>query len=453
MEKKTGKELIYQVMRHEETDRVPWVPFAGVHAGFLKHYGADEVLKDSEKLYESLLEVVRLYRPDGLPVTFDLQLEAEILGCDLQWSNNSPPAVITHPLADTDEVPSDRKIGKEEGRLPLVFDVVERLKKDVGKEVALYGLFCGPFTLASHLRGSSIFMKMLKDPDYMKRIMDWCTDISLSMCEYYIDSGVDVVAPVDPLISQISPKHFEAYCAEPYRRIFDYIRERGSLSSFFVCGNAIKNIEVMCQTGPDAISVDENIPMAAVKEISDRYNVVAGGNIPLTTVMLFGSQQDNMKAVVDMLDTLNHKNLIISPGCDMPYNVPVQNGMACAQAIHDPESARALLANYSQEDPTDGIEVELPDYGNLTKPLVELFTLDPVACAACTYMLAAVEEAKAIVGDGADWGDYRYNKLEDIARMKKVGVANLPSIYINGKLYYDSLIPTKEELIETIRNV
>ena len=34
--------------------------------------------------------------------------------------------------------------------------------------------------------------------------------------------------------------------------------------------------------------------MAEGKEITDRYNVALGGNIPLTTTMLFGNQMDNM---------------------------------------------------------------------------------------------------------------------------------------------------------------
>ena len=35
---------------------------------------------------------------------------------------------------------------------------MKRVKKEIGDDVALYGLICGPFTLASHLRGTDIFM-------------------------------------------------------------------------------------------------------------------------------------------------------------------------------------------------------------------------------------------------------------------------------------------------------
>ena len=46
---------------------------------------------------------------------------------------------------------------------------------------------------------------------------------------------------------------------KPFTELFAHIREKGAYSSFFVCGDATRNIEVMCQTNPDAISVDENV--------------------------------------------------------------------------------------------------------------------------------------------------------------------------------------------------
>ncbi len=77
------KELLFRTLRHEETERAPWVPFAGVHAGRLKGYTATEMLTDAGKAFESLMEVNRLYKPDGQPVIFDLQIEAECLRADL----------------------------------------------------------------------------------------------------------------------------------------------------------------------------------------------------------------------------------------------------------------------------------------------------------------------------------------------------------------------------------
>lgn len=445
----TGKESIINLLKKEKVDQVPWVPFAGVHAGKLKNYTAKEVLQDKDKLVASLLEVKKLYQPDGMPVVFDLQVEAEILGCELLWAEDNPPSVRSHPLAETKDIPCSCMVPSEsDGRIPMILEAMREVKEKIGDDTALYGLITGPFTLASHLRGVNLFMDMIEDPEYTKKLLTFTTEVAKAMGKYFIEAGMDVIAVVDPLVSQISPRHFKKLLHEPFKDVFDFIREKKALSSFFVCGDATRNIEPMCITNPDSISVDENVDIVAAKEITDQYNIVIGGNIPLTTVMLHGTQQDNMKYVTDLLDKITHDKLIIAPGCDMPYDIPIENAIAIQQAIRQPEEVKAMLENYSAAE--EEIEVELPDYENLQKPFIEVFTLDSESCAACTYMMGAANDAKEHFGDAIDVVEYKYTKKESIARCKAMGVTNLPSMYINGELVYKSIIPSRQELFEKI---
>lgn len=447
-----SKEFLFKALQHENTyGQAPWVPFAGVHAGKLKGYSAEEVLKDGDKLFESLMEVYKLYVPDGMPVIFDLQVEAEILGCELLWASNNPPSVKSHPLAGEKKIPCKCKIPNEEsGRIPMILDVMKRLKEEIGESVALYGLITGPFTLASHLRGSDIFMDMISDPAYVSELLEFCGEVALKMSKMYIDAGMDVIAVVDPLVSQISPKHIDKLLAPSFKAVFDYIRSNEIYSCFFVCGNATKQIESMCKMQPDGISVDENVNMKEAKKVTDKYNITIAGNIPLTTTMLFGNQQDNMKAVIDLLDSMDHTNLIISPGCDMPYDTPIENTIAAAQAVKTPNEIREMIRNYEGGSFAD-IEVGIPDYSNLDRVLIEIFTLDPEQCAACTYMVNIVADNYETISDIADFVVYKYNIKEDIARTVKMGIKNLPTICVNGEQKWISMIPSKEELINEVR--
>lgn len=449
------KEILIKTLQHEEVEQVAWLPFAGVHAGKLVGYNAEEVLRDGDKLFEALMEVHKIYKPSGQPVVFDLQVEAECLGCDLAWTKDGPPSVASHPLEGEEELETPCYCtipSKEAGRIPMILDVMKRMKAAVGETTALYGLICGPFTLATHLRGNDIFMDMYDDDEAVIKFLDYCNAIAMKMTDYYVEAGMDVIAVVDPLISQISSEHFEEFMSAPFTKLFDHIRELGAFSSFFVCGDATRNIEVMCKTGPDSISIDENVDLLAAKAITDKYNIVIGGNIPLTTVMLHGTQQDNMKFVVELLDKMeNKKNFILAPGCDMPYDIPIENTIGIVQALNETESVREILKNYVAED--DTIEVELPDYEHLEKPLVEVFTLDSATCAACTYMMGAANEAKASFGDAIDMVEYKFTIKENIARCKKMGVPNLPSMYINGELKFRSLVPSKEDLETAIKAV
>lgn len=446
----TGKDLIIKTMQHQDVPNIPWVPFAGVHAGKLLGYDAQTVLTNADKLIACLLEVNRLYDPDGQPVLFDLQVEAEILGCDLIWSKDSPPSVASHPLANQHKRIPTTLPTVNDGRLPMILETMHKMKAAVGKKTALYGLITGPFTLASHLRGTDIFLDTVDAPEFLIALIDYATQVSRRMIDLYLDAGMDIIALVDPVTSQISPRTFSTFLLKAYNELFSYIREKKAYSAFFVCGDATKNIELMCQAGPDSVAVDENINMVTVKPITDRYNVILQGNIPLTSCMLLGNQQDNMKYVVDLLAHLqSHKNLILSPGCDMPYDTPVENVIATVEAVRDPVKASQILAGYQGEH-IDLDSVLVPDYSSLDKPLIEVFTLDSATCAACGYMLSAAQRAVEELDGLVDMIEYKATKSENIARMMKMGIKNLPSILINGELFFSSLIPSQREFIAAI---
>ncbi len=453
MQKLIKKDLLLAALSHEDIPAVPWVPFAGVHAGKLTGYDAKEVLTDPDKMVESLLSVNSQYDPDGQPVVFDLQIEAEILGCELVWAEKAPPSVITHPFAEKQELP-ERLPERSDGRLPLVLQAMRSMTLEVGDRTALYGLVTGPLTLASHLRGTEIFMDMFDSPDYLQELIAFCTEAGMRVAEFYIQAGMDVIAVVDPIVSQISPKHFTKFLSADFANFFRFIRDAEMFSAFFVCGDATKNIEVMCETAPDCIAVDENIDLVSAKKITDQFNITIEGNIPLTTRMLLGTQQDNMKYVLDLLDALSPegnmpKNLIISPGCDMPFDIPFDNVVGVMQAIREPETARLMVASYQMEE-VDLDAVELPDYDHLEKPLMEVFTLDSSTCPACGYMLNAAQRAYDEMGGRVDMVEYKITLPENVARMKKMGIKNLPSILINGEVKFSSIIPSNRELVEEI---
>jgi uroporphyrinogen decarboxylase len=68
-------------------------------------------------------------------------------------------------------------------------------------------------------------------------------------------------------------------------------------------------------------------------------------------------------------------------------------------------------------------------------------------------MLGAANAAKDVYGDKIDVVEYKFTQKENIARCLKLGVKNLPCIYINGALKFSSIIPSKEELASAIDEV
>jgi len=329
-----GLALLEQAFRLEETPRAPWVPFVGVHGGSLIGVDAAAYLKSSKNIVDGITQAVERYRPDGIPVLFDLQIEAEILGCKLAWSRENPPAVISHPLAEGVALSQLQIPGREDGRIPVELEAAAVLRKKY-PDLALYGLITGPFTLALHLMGTDIFMCMFEDPERVNEVMDFCTNVGIWHAGILLDAGCDVIAVVDPMTSQIDPDSFSMFVSPFATRIFDVVRSKKRYSSFFVCGHAQQNIEVMCDCGPDNISIDENIPLEYVRDVALGKGISFGGNLRLTSVLLLGNEQDSKKEAVTCLDLGGNRGFVLAPGCDLPMETPVQNLQAVTAMVYD----------------------------------------------------------------------------------------------------------------------
>jgi uroporphyrinogen decarboxylase len=69
--------------------------------------------------------------------------------------------------------------------------------------VALYGILCGPLTLAGHLRGVRIFTDVYKNKDVAKEIIEFCGQVAAEAARIYAEEiGCDVIAITDPVASQ-----------------------------------------------------------------------------------------------------------------------------------------------------------------------------------------------------------------------------------------------------------
>jgi len=442
-----GLLLLEQAFKLKETKRAPWVPFVGVHGGKLIGVDAENYLKSSKNIVEGITKAVELYRPDGIPVVFDLQIEAEVLGCKLVWSKENPPAVVSHPLMDGTALGSLHLPEKKDGRIPLVLEATMELRNRF-PDLALYGLITGPFTLALHLLGTEIFMKLFEDPDYVHQLMDFCAEVGIKYSEFLLDAGCDVIAVVDPMTSQIDPASFETFVSPYARRIFEYVRIRKKYSSFFVCGHAQQNIEVMCDCRPDNISIDENIPLDFVKEISLKKEISFGGNLKLTSVLLLGNELDSRKDAIHCLDLGGKKGFIIAPGCDLPMDTPITNLQAVTGMIYD-KHARQVIREMK---PTASLQpMNLDGHWVDGKIVIDIITLDSASCAPCQYMVEAVKKASESFEDIVVINEHKIKDINGIRMMMALGVQNLPTTCINGRIAFISHIPPKNEIEKAIR--
>ena len=444
----SGKELIQKALTLQTTDRVPWVPFIGIHGARLIGLNATEYLRHADHIVNGISRAVEMYKPDGIPVMFDLQLEAEALGCQLIWADNNPPAVHSHPLVQGTMLDSLVIPGPQQGRIGVAMEAAGRLRK-MHPDIALYGLITGPFTLALHLLGTDIFIRMYEDPEYIQRLLEFTKEVAKAMALYYMQNGCDVIALVDPMTSQIDPGLFGQFVSAPATEIFDFIRNKGVFSSFFVCGHAQQNIEIMCKCRPDNVSIDENIPLDFVKPIALEHKVSFGGNMKLTVVLLMGTPEECMQNALECIDSGGNRGFILAPGCDLPMDTPPENLQAVTSIVHDPYKQDVIRTMEKTE--TDLELLNMKDYGKTDKVIVDIITLDSESCAPCQYMVESVKKVTPQFEGIVEWREHAIKRMDAVTFMASLMVKNIPTICIDGKIAFVSKIPPQHELVAAIQ--
>lgn len=297
-----AKQMLIDATRGKKTAMAPWLPYAGVNCAYLMGEKADRYLKDPQLLAKGVVEAARRYHADGIPLLFDLSVEAASLGCELEWWEDNVPAVRSHPCArETPQELGMRLPEKDSGRWPVIFEAA-RLAKPLLEELdcAMLGLMTGPLTLASHLAGVRIFTAVKRNVDFAHAVIRFAGEVGARAAEFYAEMGCNIIAIVDPVSSQIHPDIFREFVAPNCRQSIRVIREAGLPSSFFICGDCTRVIEEVCQVGTDAFAVDEQMNLNFVRDMARKYNKGFGGNLKLTLALSLGLISPREDALVSL---------------------------------------------------------------------------------------------------------------------------------------------------------
>jgi uroporphyrinogen decarboxylase len=143
------------------------------------------------------------------------------------------------------------------------------------------------------------------------------------------------------------------------------------------------------------------------------------------------------------------RGFILAPGCDLPYATPPANLEAVGKLVRDPYQQDVIRTLADQGPPSDILDMS--EYGQTNKVIVDVITLDSESCAPCQYM---VESVKAIAPEFegiVEWREHRIKYRESLVFMTSLMVRNIPTIVIDGKITFVSRIPARDELIAAIQ--
>jgi uroporphyrinogen decarboxylase len=158
-------------------------------------------------------------------------------------------------------------------------------------------------------------MDLYENPDFVCRLMDIVTDLSIKMAEHALDAvgkNVDVVVYNEDLGHQqstfTSPKHYREFIKPRHKRFFAAVKSRTQAKVLMHSDGAISAlIGDLIDVGVDAlnpiqVSAKDMVPANLKKEFGDR--MAFWGAIDTRDILPFGSPEDVRKEVRRVFDIL-----------------------------------------------------------------------------------------------------------------------------------------------------
>lgn len=345
-----GKDRVIAAMEHRPVDRIPVFPVVTNYIGS-RVLGRKMIEMDLDPTlkFESTAAIIKRFGFDGIEVGIGPErgweahrrvVEVDGEKC-LAYSDGTPYARLQEndqairiacdpPLkskSDLDNISvTTAEYYEEHGCLEPLRELVKR----IGGEVFIAGVAAGQ-TMNSLVawRGSDQGMlDLVDDPGFVLAVMEKATDISIEIGKAAIAAGVDGVYIGDAWASAsiISPHHYERFCQSFHAKATDAFHKLGVKVYLHICGNSSPILEMMADTGADAIEPLDQMDIDGLADAKKRVGekVCLKGGIS-TAVLLNGSGEEVYRLCSEAIERCGPTGYILGSGDDIPRDAPFEN--------------------------------------------------------------------------------------------------------------------------------
>lgn len=332
---------LIDVVRNHPTRMV--VPLMGYPGAQLTHSTLWQNGINSELQFRSVKALYDTFQPDMLFFMMDLAVEAGAIGLPIHFPLNESPTVVKHPVKCAADLEAFKVLDPtKDGRVRTYIDVMRRMTRELDTFKGAYVI--GPFTMAGLMMGATeIAMATLDNPDLVHTVLEFATGVIERYAAQLVDAGADAVCILEPTATFISPAAFEEFSGQYNKRI---IATQDTRWILHICGNTTHLIPGMCATGAQGLSLDAAVDFPAIVSTIPE-DVVLIGNVDPVRIMVNETQEGVWNAVTALLDAMApYPNFILSTGCDLPVETPLENIMAFMNAgrVWQPERQATRIA-------------------------------------------------------------------------------------------------------------
>jgi len=317
----TGKDRIRACMKRTIADRIPVGIIMGPFTAKVFGCSLKDYLTDSKKLAEATIASYELFQQDSVSISMDIFKEAEAVGTELEFFEDSVPRVKRHILAQKSAL-SSLKLPRPEssGRYPIYIEACQAAAK-ILKDCAFSGTVTGPWTIGANLRGAQeLIFDSMDDPGFVEELMKFTTEVTKILGAGILAAGVSLgMGEAASSCSLISPAIYRRFIKPYHQEIVRFFREKKASLSMHVCGFIDPIMADLMDLGLVALSLDSPSSLQKMVEISQKKIVLVGN---VATSLFVNGTRDEMETAVKECIRLAAPGgaYILSSGCELPYN-------------------------------------------------------------------------------------------------------------------------------------
>jgi uroporphyrinogen decarboxylase len=302
-------------------------------AGFPGVNIVETTIKIAQQNYGEHFKVIRKiadeFNPDIIFPLMDLSVEANATGRYTIFPKNDS-ATVPKDKFNLNEIEIMKKVDiSKDTRLLGYVETVKLMSENLPKNMVIGAYVTGPYTLSALIMGADeAAIATIVEKEKLRKLLEFSLLVILKYTEMLISVGAELICVLEPTAVMLGPEQFEEFSSNYIKDIVKYCRKNEVSTVYHTCGNTMHLIKKMEESGVDGLSLDSEEVGVDLHEVAHlvKSDIAIIGNISPVHTMLKGTPEELEKEVFELMSKMNScKNYILSTGCDLPQETPIEN--------------------------------------------------------------------------------------------------------------------------------
>ena len=326
------KEWCREVMASPERIAIPIMTHPGIE---LCGKIVKQAVTNGEIHAEAIRKLNEMYPAAASTVIMDLTVEAECFGAEIVFTENEVPNVVGRLVQDHASISALQVPSIHSGRMPEYLKA-NKLAAEFITDKPVFGGCIGPFSLAGRLYDmSEMMMALYMEPDTIRLLLEKCTEFIISYLRAMKETGVNGVIIAEPAAGLVSNEDCSSFSSTYITRIVEELQDDHFMIVLYNCGNTGHCTAAMIETKAAGLHFGNKIDMVGVLQECPE-DILVMGNIDPVGIFKMASPEKIKQETLSLLQkTSQWKNFILSSGCDVPPEVPMENITAFYEALNE----------------------------------------------------------------------------------------------------------------------